>query len=125
MARYINTDLELSSDSELTELVNTLERLGLQSLNEPKNNEHKWVATLETSSSDGSPVEHIETLVTIIEGLDSRSRQTWENCSRRDFDIGLAGDPGEFSTTWGLPNSLLRRVADIGASLSVTVYRES
>ena len=58
-----------------------------------------------------------------VEGLSPSARRSWKVASRRTFDIGVqAGDLPSVFEEIVLQAETLQRIADIGASLQITVY---
>ena len=119
---YLNTDLDLVSSDDLTELGNAFEVAGAFPLHDTQGEDGLWYATLETDEQHTEPDPNISEMLTIIESLAEPLRNLWMNCTRREFNIGYdcGADPWAFNQ--GLSAELLRRVANVGASIRITLY---
>jgi hypothetical protein len=59
----------------------------------------------------------------ILENLSDRAKVSWRQCTRRVLDIAFASGTEPKCETYQLPEDLVRRVADLGMSVAVTIYR--
>ena len=121
--RYLNTDLDLTSGDDLTELAAAFEGAGVSPLYDVTHGEDGlWYATFETDEHYDQPEPNIAAMVTVAESLQEPLRSVWKRCTRREFNIGYdCGDePWAFNN--GLSSELLGRMAAVGASLRITVY---
>jgi hypothetical protein len=121
-ANYIVTDLELRARFELSSLDGELRRAGL----------HGWVTLhgavwrANYSGSDRccrNPSEELDHLLQIVEGLGEASRDLWDRCISRRFDLGYACFDERFASRSQIKAPLLRRLADVNGDLVVTIYR--
>lgn len=119
---YLNTDLDLICEEDLTELANAFEVRGAFPLHVTGGDDGKWYATFETDEQHAEPDPNISRMLTIIESLPEPLRRIWMRCTLRVFDIGY--DCG--AKPWGFHQSLstdvLARIAAAGASLRITLY---
>ncbi|HEY3780916.1 MAG TPA: hypothetical protein VGL56_07530 [Fimbriimonadaceae bacterium] len=122
-AQYLNTDLELESDSDLTGLVAALENLGLTSLYCGPNDNGNWHATLEADLGSDEPIPSIVKLLLAIDSLDEAHRQMLSNCLRKEFDVGYECTAEPFESGDVIDNEILRRIVDLGATIRFTIYR--
>ncbi len=121
--QYLNTDLDLTSADDLTELAKAFEATGVTALHVTHCEDGSWRAIFETSESNYlQPEQDISTMVSAIESLSEVLRTIWLRCTQREFNIGYdCGDePWEFNQ--GLSNQLLGRIAATGATLRITLY---
>jgi hypothetical protein len=83
-----------------------------------------WYATCESGSSGCSaePEVDIQVLLAAIESLTPPVREQWLACSLREFNIGYDCGEQPWAFNNGLSARTLRRVADAGASLRITLY---
>jgi hypothetical protein len=118
--RYLNTDLELVSAVDLSPLATMLEVKGLFQLHLAQTEEDCWIASFETGEAFEDPESTIAAMLSIIEQLDKPTQQIWQSLTLREFNIGYGC--GDEPWAQSLSNSLLQRVAAVGASLGVTLY---
>ncbi|GIW97274.1 MAG: hypothetical protein KatS3mg111_0607 [Pirellulaceae bacterium] len=119
--RYLNTDLVLASKSPLTELCAEFGRKCCV-LYHDQGDDGNWYATIESNATDNvSAADDIQKMLSVIPTLSDTATEQWNGCHQRDINIGF--DCGE---TWAYPHSLppdvVRAVADVRCSLSVTLY---
>ena len=119
---YLNTDLEMIGNSDLTELAHAFELAGAVSTGVTQGEDGRCYAMFEVCNQYAEPDPNISHFLDIIESLGEPLRRIWMCCSKREFDIGY--DCGE--KPWGfnqaLSAELLRRIANAGASLRITLY---
>ena len=119
---YLNTDLDLASSSDLTALSEHLEANGVFSLHVTQGGDGEWSATFETDEIHNEPETNIAALLDVIENLDETHRTTWSRCTQREFNIGYDCGHEPWAFNHGLSNALIRRIADVGASVRFTIY---
>ncbi|MEM6256319.1 MAG: hypothetical protein AAF821_25680 [Cyanobacteria bacterium P01_D01_bin.156] len=119
--RYLNTDLELVSDSDLTSLVAVVEARDLCILHCAQH-EGLLYANLELLSQYGEPETTVAEMLIVIESLDAVSRAIWHNCTKRAFDIGYECGQTPRHLNQSLSAKLLERIAAVKASLHITIY---
>ena len=118
---YLNTDLDLESVSDLTALTATLSVAGVDALRSAREDNGVWYATFEVLNAD-EPEPNIAEMLTVIETLPPELKNIWDECRSRVFNIGYECglEPWAFNQT--LSQSLLARIASVGASLKITLY---
>ena len=119
---YLNTDLDLVSSDDLTELGKAFEVAGAFPLYVTKGEDGLWYARLETDEQHTEPDPNISEMLTIIESLAEPLRNRWMNCTRREFNIGYDCGANPWAFNQGLSAELLRRLANVGASIRITLY---
>jgi hypothetical protein len=72
---------------------------------------------------DTSADEAVAFYCSILEKLSDPAKILWRQCTRRVLDIAFASGTEPKCETYQLPEELVRRVADLGMSIAVTVYR--
>lgn len=119
---YLNTDLDLSSAEDLTELVRALEARGLFVLHSARCEDGPWLAIFEAAGQYAEPEASIAEIIAIVESLPLSLKTIWRGCIYREFNIGYScGEhPQAFEQT--LSNSLLTRISAANVSLKVTIY---
>jgi hypothetical protein len=119
---YLNTDLDLTSAGDLTELAAAFEAAGVSPLHVTQSEDGLWYACFETDEQHAEPETNIGAMLAVVESLAPPLRAVWACCSRREFNVGydLGLEPWAFNQ--GLSAELLGRMAATGASLRVTLY---
>jgi hypothetical protein len=120
--RYLNTDLDLTSGEDLTALAAAFEGGGVPPLHVTHGADVLWYATFETSAQFAEPEPNIAAMLAIVESLARSLRSMWDDCTRREFNIGYDCGNEPWGFNQGLPADLLGRMAAAGASLRVTLY---
>ncbi|SKA97262.1 hypothetical protein SAMN02745130_03975 [Thiothrix eikelboomii] len=91
---YLNTDLDLIAEQDLTLLVQALETSGFYSLHAGVGDDGKWYATLEVNEAADEalhlrqPELTIVAMLDAIEALDASARAIWDACMSKTLDIG-------------------------------------
>jgi hypothetical protein len=119
---YLNTDLDLVCQQDLTELARTFEVSGCSPLHVTLGDDQNWYATFETDEQHVEPELSITQMLTVIESLAEPLHSVWMKCTRREFNIGYDCGDEPWAFNQGLSSDLLRRIAAIGASLRWTLY---
>lgn len=119
---YLNTDLDLTSDDDLTILANALAARGVLPIHLAQEPDGSWLAIFETEDQHGQPEANIAVMLDAIETLPEPLRPVWFGCTRRELNIGYecGEDPWDFSHA--LSASLLERISAIDAALRITLY---
>lgn len=120
--RYLNTDLDLTSPNNLTELAKALEASGVSPLHVTHAKDNHWCAAFETDESYHEPESNITAILDAVDLLDERRSYAWQSCVRREFNIGYDCGAEPWAFNFGLSCDLLRRMIGSGASLRVTLY---
>ena len=119
--RYLNTDLDIASRSDLAALATAFEEHGLVTLHVARGEDSHWHGRFATSAQFGNPEDTIAAMLDVIEALDAPSRAGWQACTAREFNIGYAcGSAVLFNNRLGQP--LLSRIARAGADVGITLY---
>ncbi|HEY8560719.1 MAG TPA: hypothetical protein VIL74_10120 [Pyrinomonadaceae bacterium] len=141
---FINIDLELESADDLTPLITELEaddRAWSMNLHLFKEDEPKTSVTFEIgwfskdddiyrSYDDGENlVGGVDVLLaafcTLIENLSPDSRRIWDDCRKKDFDVGFQTGNTMKSFRTMIEAETIKRCAALGATISITVYPHS
>jgi hypothetical protein len=120
--RYLNTDLEIESKSDLSAIVQEFgddvivlyhgERRGYQHAS----------FEIESGATSAGADEIINTFCELVENLSKEVREIWEGCCSRVFDIGYEGGSSPQNFRSEIRASTIQRVAAIGGSIVITIY---
>ena len=122
MIKYLNTDLDLVSVDDLTALASELSALGVHALHAERREDGLWYATLETDDGCEEPEHSILLMLAAIESLDDPQRGAWRACVVREFNVGYESGDGPWGFNQLVSVDTLRRMADAGAGLRITLY---
>ena len=125
-ANFINVDLEIESPEPLDHICCELIEAGAFKL---YNGESKggFLASFEVEDgrSGSDPNSIITTFCDMLSCLDERSLKTWHDAHRKTFDLGYEADNTIGSFHSDLKNQVLRRVAELGIDVRLTLYPKS
>jgi hypothetical protein len=119
---YLNTDLDLTSHDDLTQLAAAFQSAGVSPLHVTDGEDGLWYATFETVEQHKQAEPSITAMVAVVESLREPLRSVWSRCTRREFNIGFDCGAEPWAFDQGLSSGLLRRIAAMDASLRVTLY---
>jgi len=123
---YLNTDLDLIAEQDLTLLVQALESSGLYSLHAGVRDDGKWFATLEVNEPADEALHLRQPELTIIamldaiEALDAPAGAIWDACMTKTLDIGY--QCGGLWVRNGLTNATLTRLTALGVDVYISLY---
>src|SRR5688572_14382567 len=86
--QYLNTDLDLESAADLTELSVYFRSRGLWPLGGVQRDVAGWRVTFETAEPHEAPEQNIAAMLDVVESLPEPMRGVWSGCRQRRFDIG-------------------------------------
>jgi len=121
ITRYLNVDLMIESESDLSAFVKHCNGKVVVLWNELT--ENLYSIGLETNHLDSSgPEEDIIELLEFIELMPSELQHLWKNCSKKVMDIGY-----ECGTTIDTLDSLisantLQKMAKAGCAINIRIY---
>lgn len=119
--QYLNTDLEIESESDLSKIVDEFdEDVLVLHQGEIRGYQH---AAFEIAGSSGStnPDDIINYFCDLVDGLSQETRKIWDGCCSRVFDIGYeSGSTPNFQSE--IRPGTIERVAKIGAGIVITIY---
>ncbi|MCI4663989.1 MAG: hypothetical protein MRY74_04635 [Neomegalonema sp.] len=128
---YLNTDLDVTATQDPAMLVEQLQRAGLFALHvEPSNDGATWAITFECDGTaedagEASPAQTITELLDAVEGVTGDARRVWDSATLRVFNIGVESVEQRGPHYIDVPQTLLTRIAALGADLRVTFYGPS
>ena len=118
---FLNVDLEIMSKTSLDSLARDMGRRVIVLHCGPFARRHLLV--LESSRQHKKPDAAIAALCSAVEHLAPAAKRIWQAASK-DFDVGYELRSSERSSRFTLRPGTLERVARLGATLTVTYYRE-
>jgi hypothetical protein len=119
---YLNTDLDLRSASDLSDLGAYFETQGMWLLHVTKSDDGTWYATIETEVSYDEPAKNIDAILNAIESMPAPHQHAWSNCSIREFNVGYDCGDEPWAYNQAISSDLLGRLAKVGGSLRITLY---
>jgi len=120
---YLNTDLELTSSENLSALAAFLQKKRWSVHHNDWLSEGCWLSTFEHSLGHrGGPDEAARLMLKALEHLPETLMPSWTGCSARNFNIGYQSGAGGRPIEQTLSNEVLKRIAAIGGSITVTIY---
>lgn len=120
--QYLNTDLDLRSHRNLTEVAKEFARQGVYALRCQQDQDGAWCATFEAEGEDCQPEAHIATMLAAIEALPPSLRAIWDACMLREFNLGYDCGNEPWAFNQGLTANTLGRMATLGTALRITLY---
>lgn len=118
--KYLNTDLEIESKSDLSKLVAEFgDAVIVLHHGEARGYQH---ASFEIGESSAGADEVINSFCTLVEQLPAVTRETWDGCCSRVLDIGYESGAAPQNFRSEIRAATIRRVAEIGASIVITIY---
>lgn len=120
---FLDVDLSLESRHDLTLLAQELAPKAVM-LHCHQFDRHWFMAFECLNWEPGDVDQRIHELCRLIEGLSPASRTLWYSATKREFDIGYDAGHGEhLLTRFVLRSDTVGRIARVGATLAVSVYR--
>jgi hypothetical protein len=123
-ARFLNVDLEVESRSDLDLLTAAMGKRVVVLYSGPVSKSKRHLLAVECARHFAGPNEAIRALCAIIENLPPEARRVWDG-ARKEFDIGCEWEPSNALSRFTIRPETVRRMANLGASLAISHYRES
>jgi hypothetical protein len=119
----LNADLDIESAHELTPLARELDPKAV--VLHCHQFDRRWFMTVESLSWEpGAADQRIHELCHLIERLSPAGRALWYSATKREFDVGYdTNHGGLLLTRFALRSDTVGRIAQLGATLAVSVYR--
>jgi hypothetical protein len=121
MLQYLNTDLDLTGEN-LQILDKAFQNAGLVALGTIPPEIVFTAMGYETEHQYQEPEPNIEAFLTIIEALKGELLEIWNDCQKREFNIGYSCGIEPRKLKHGLSPALLKRIAEVNASILITLY---
>jgi len=120
---FLNVDLDIESKSSLRSLVRELGKRVTVMFSGRMNG--RYCLFVESAGSERHQDATIKALCALIEGLSPSSRQLWDAAHRKEFDLGYESRfSSQRANRFRILPDTLRRVAELRASVAVTLYSE-
>lgn len=121
---YRGTDLDLVSPWSLEPLIAYFEKHDISTFNPFIDENGSWYANflLATDEPHDGPDSHVSTMLNAIESMPAEARSCWDACIKRDFNPGYESGISPRSFSHQLSNETLRRIAECGATFTITIY---
>ncbi len=124
VGHFLNVDLEIESKTDLASLAAALEPDAFALYCGPVPDGHLLNLELNTESGiKEGPDERIHEFCGLIEALSPEGRQGWQSAFRRTFDVGFDATAEHMAARFSLRTDTLERIARLGATLTITVYK--
>lgn len=119
--RYLNTDLEIESENDLSLIIEEFgEDVSVLHHGEIRGYQH---ASFEiTGGMNMGADEAINDFCLLVENLPKEAREIWDGCCSRILDIGCQSGATSPNYRSEIRASTIQRVAEIGASIVITIY---
>lgn len=120
--RYLNTDLDIESKNDLTSIVEDFgEDVIVLHHGEMRGYQHARFETCESLDADGV----INSFCLFVEQMPKEVREIWDGCVSRVFNLGYESGSSPQNFRSEIRASTIQRVAEIAASIVITIYPES
>jgi len=118
--RYLNTDLEIESKSDLSKIVQEFGGdVSVLYHGEVRGYQH---ASFEIPGTSAGADEVINSFCSLVENLPKEMREIWDGCCSRVLDVGYESGTSPLNFRSEIRAPTVQRVAEIGASLVITIY---
>lgn len=118
--RYLNTDLEIESKSDLSRIVEEFGKdVFVLHHGEMRGYQH---ASFEMAGSTAGADEVINSFCLLVEQLPKEVREIWDGCCSRVLDIGYESGTSPRNFRSEIRASTIQRIAEIGVSVVITIY---
>lgn len=122
---FLNVDLDIESDESLAVLAEALSPEVFM-LNRQDDEFRRAIFAVEfeaDSLSSLGPEGCMHSFCDVIERLPGTARAVWRNAKRKSFNIGIDSLVDCYHAAWKVSNETLQRVAALGGSIEITLYR--
>jgi hypothetical protein len=121
--QYLNTDLEIESKGDVSSIVDAFgDDVLVHHHGEIRNYQHASFSVAGGSTDADSAINFF---CTLVESLPNEIRKVWDECVTRVFDLGYESGTSPENFCSQIRASTIQRVANIGASVAVTIYPET
>ena len=121
--RYLNTDLDIESKSDLSRIVEEFGDDVIVLHHGEIRGYQRASFEIAGNSTDADAV--MNSFCTLVEELPKEVREIWDGCVSRVFDIGYESGTSPQNFRSEIRASTIERIARIGASIAITIYPET
>lgn len=124
LTRFLNVDLELVSRADAAELVAAFGPATLTLRDSSEDGRR----TIWLELADGEPVDAedaVRRFVALVRAFSPEARRVWTACERRCLNVGIQAGAAPHAAAFPFSSEAIAGVAEIGASLEVTVYGDA
>ena len=121
-AQFINLDLVLKSKSDLSVIVEHVDRQSFILSHEEFSGEWILVLELVEEESTPDPGNYTQRFLTMISEFPDKARTVWKACTSRTFSYGFDGGSNGPALDATISADLLVQIAGLGADIGITVY---
>ena len=122
---YLNVDLEIEAPGPLCHILQEFSGSGIDCLGCFETERRGHFANFEVTALPSDPNSIVAEFCDEIERFGEGAEATWAGAHRRTFDVGFDSDGSAGCRRFELKADTVRRVADLGASLGITIYNLS
>ena len=123
-AEYLNVDLEIEGPRPLCHVLQEFSGSGIDCLG-CFETERGHFANFEVTALPSDPNSVVAKFCDAIESFREDAGATWAGAHRKTFDVGFDSDRSAGCSRFELKADTVRRAAELGASLGITIYRLS
>ena len=123
--QYLNVDLEVEGPRPLCHILQEFSGWDIDCLGCFETERRGHFANFEVTALPSDPNSIVSEFCDAIEGFGDDAERTWAGARRRIFDVGFDSDRSAGCCRFELKTDTVRRVADLGASLGITIYNLS
>ncbi len=120
---FLNVDLDIESSKPLGALLREFEALGAIILHSGTNPSGHILRIEAEMVRRTKPDQTVVAVCRLVEQLSPKARKIWDAARSRSFDIGIDAIDEHQAARVSVPEKLVRRIGDLGGTLTVTVYR--
>lgn len=118
---FLNIDLDLESENDLSLLIQELGDSVVIMNNESVDGVHR--VSLELAGLVGNPEYILDQYFSVMRKLSIESRSLWDGCRKKEFDLGFEseyGASGSLQETISIKS--INSLSSLGASVAITIY---
>ncbi|MCY4376689.1 MAG: hypothetical protein OXC31_23295 [Spirochaetaceae bacterium] len=119
--QYLNVDLEIEGPRPLGHILQEFSESGISCLGCFETRRGHF-ANFEVTALPSDANSIVSEFCDAIEGFREDAEATWAGAHRRTFDMGLDSDGSAGCSRFELKADTVRRAAELGASLGITIY---
>ena len=119
--KFLNVDLELESKQDISVIIQEFGEDVFVLYQGIARSYHQGRLEIADNSYNNAD-DIINEFCFLVEALPKDIRQIWDNCCLREFNIGYESGMTPISFRSDIKSTTIQRIANIGASLVITIY---